>query len=603
MKTMRESFMKYFLLRDQFLMTKMLVFFSVLVVMPILLVSYFSYHYSSKMLEEEARQYSFQIIGQVQIYIEDYLRDLEVDTLKMINHPDTVDFLRMGINQEVEESEVRRRVQNVLKNVSYSRSDITNITLILDDLHMISSNERDIHEAVLTFREENWFQTIPTNGKSQIISRVVDTNGKKDPYLFIVKKLVNPHSLAPYGMLVMEVNYRRLHDVAAKNRRGAAGYLVIVDNQGRYVYHPDVANIGQEPTNHEIKDLINSESGSFLTTERKKHFITYANSDFLDWHFARVVPYQELTRGMNYIKKLTLFVTLTSIIFGFIIAIILVTSVVKPIQSLNKLMKKVEIGDLSVRAKITSTDDIGRLTLGFNKMVRRLAILVNDMYIAKLKETQMDLRQKETELKMLQSQINPHFLYNSLDTIRGMAFYEENEDIANMSGSLAKLLRYNIKGDFKTVPFKHEIEIVELYLSIQRYRFDERLIYTSDIPEWVKEQQIPKFSLQPLIENALAYGTEINTGITRVQIDVEQLNGGSFEILIRDTGPGIDEEKLVKLKALLAIDNQELNTNHIGLMNVHRRIRQHFGEQYGLRLSSKIGKGTTVSIILPITRN
>ena len=135
-------------------------------------------------------------------------------------------------------------------------------------------------------------------------------------------------------------------------------------------------------------------------------------------------------------------------------------SLVRPIQRLSSFMKEVEIGNLNGRVKVDSNDEIGQLSSGFNKMVEKLSDLLDEIYVSKLKEAEMSLNKTEIELRMLQSQINPHFLYNSLETIRGMALEEGRENIASMSSSLGKLLRYNLRNSSPTVSLREEIKVL-----------------------------------------------------------------------------------------------------------------------------------------------
>ena len=227
------------LLRDRSLMTKFLVFSALLVVLPMLFVGLITYRQSSQVVEREARDYSLQIIDQVQLYVEDYLRDFEINTLKIINHPDTVDFLRMETLEEVESSEIIGSIRNVLKNSAYSRSDVLNITLILDDIQVVDSADEANDESAINLKEERWYHTIPLSGEPKIISRLIQWHEEDLPVISVMKRIVSPQTLKPFGMLIIDVNYKRLQDVAYRVKPGTSGYLVIINEQGDYVYHPD----------------------------------------------------------------------------------------------------------------------------------------------------------------------------------------------------------------------------------------------------------------------------------------------------------------------------------------------------------------------------
>jgi two-component system, sensor histidine kinase YesM len=226
--------------------------------------------------------------------------------------------------------------------------------------------------------------------------------------------------------------------------------------------------------------------------------------------------------------------------------------------------------------------------------------LLEEVYVSKLKETEMSLKQKEIEIKMLQSQMNPHFLYNSLETIRGMALEEGQENIATMSFSLAMLLRYNLKNDSSTVSLGEEIKFCQTYLQIQKFRFEDRFEYEINIPSWAIEQQVVKFSLQPIVENCFVHAYEQSFKKFKITISVVSHSESSFAIRIEDTGAGIPNYKLDELTRKLEQKTTNSDGKHIGLLNVHQRIHYVFGAEYGLAIRSQLESGTVVEMQLPM---
>ncbi|CAM4125728.1 sensor histidine kinase [Paenibacillus alkaliterrae] len=590
------------LLRDQSLMKKLLVFSALLVVLPMLFVGLISYRQSSQVLEREARDYSLQIIDQVQLYVEDYLRDFEINTLKIINHPDTVNFLRMVTREEVESSEIVGSIRNLLKNSAYSRSDILNITIILDDIQVVDSADEADEASVLNLKNEYWYNTIPQSGEPKIISRLIHWKQEELAVISVMKRIVSPQTLKPIGMLIIDVNYKRLQDVAYRVKPGKSGYLSIINEQGLFVYHPNFSLIGQQANAMDVQEMQSKSSGSLISVEKVKYLLTFSRSDILKWNFVTFIPYDELMSGTDYIGRTILLTTMVFMIIAYIFGIGFAASLVKPIKRLHEYIRRVEVGDFSGKVSVDSKDEIGLLSHGFNKMVERLSRLLEEIYFSKLKTTELNLRQKDTELKMLQAQINPHFLYNSLDTIRGMALQHDMDEISVMAASLARLLRYNVKEESPQVTVRQEVEIGEIYLRIQKYRFEEKLDYLIEIPDWALAQKIAKFTLQPLIENCIVHGLEPRSGTTQIVVSAEKSPGnGTFTLLVTDTGPGIHPIKLGELiQKLDQRDGIELTGKHIGLMNVHRRIRYIHGEEYGLFVESQPGEGTTVGIRLPL---
>lgn len=592
------------LLRDKSLTVKLSVFSALLIIFSMMIYTLISYTRFSEVLQEEAHVYNRQINEQIQFYVEGYLRDFEIETLKIVNHPDTIRFLETETFQHLDGQTVPA-VRKVLKNAAYSRSDIVNYTIILDDVQIIDLADTEQKQSLLALQREYWYEDVPKNGQAHIIVRRIpkssgkgySTSRKEQPVITIAKRLVNPKTLQPFGMLILDINYKRMHEVVNRVSPGHSGYHYILDDDGRYVYHPNNAMIGKRAAPSE-RNLVSPDH--YLLNKQENFFLTWSESDKLDWHFVTSIPYSELMSGANSIRT-TLFITsVVFIIIACLMSIGLATSLINPLKRLQHFIRKVEVGDFTGKVPVVSKDEIGMLTHGFNHMVERLDTLMKEVYTSKLKEVEMNLRQKETELRMLQAQINPHFLYNSLDTIRGMALERDMDDISTMAESLAQLLRYNIKEEAAIVTIKQELQVSEKYLRIQKYRFEEKLTYQFDIPDEWLEKKIAKFTLQPLLENCIVHGLEPQTGHTNITIRANSHDPNTFLLLISDTGPGIEGEQLEKLRTLLHNESTEYTVNHIGIMNVHKRIKHLFGSEYGIFITSSPRSGTTVGIKLPL---
>lgn len=592
-KTMRKLF-----LRDHPLTVKLLVFSALIVVIPLLLVGVISYKQAEHVLEKETRHYSWQIITQVQNYMENYLRDFELSTIKIVNHPDTIAFLRMKTSEEIEKVDLLRAMRRVLIDASFSRSDIANVTIVLNEGQIISSSEDSNYNTLATITKEHWYRSIPPMGEPIIFSRVIQWKDRKEPVITIAKLIVSPQTLEPFGLLLIDVNYRRLEDTAKSVQLGESGYLYILDERGHYVYHPNRSMIGFQANYDEFSVMQQQATGSFISQSEHKHLLTHRSSPLFNWHIVTSIPYDELTRETAFIGRTIFTTVIITLLCVYILGIGFAASLIRPIRKLHEYMKLVEIGDLSRKVEVTSKDEIGLLSHGFNKMVEKLSESLNEIYVSRLRETEMSLRQKETQLKVLQSQLNPHFLSNSLETIRGMALVRDMDDIAQIASSLTKVLRYNLNNHLPTVSLKEELDICELYLKIQKFRFEEKLEYEWDVPECVYKQKIAKFSLQPLVENCIVHGLEPNAEVTKIYVSA--IIDDNFVIEISDTGVGMQADELNRVRKQLAEGKEIIDSRaHIGLMNIHLRNQYIFGPQYGLSIDSRAGAGTVVRLTLP----
>ncbi|WP_160724975.1 cache domain-containing sensor histidine kinase [Bacillus sp. USDA818B3_A] len=590
------------LIKDQSLVRKLFVFATLLVVIPIGFIGFFSYKKSVEVLENEARSNSWQIIRQVNTHIEYYVGDFEIDILKILNNQTLSRFLQMNTQEEFDSSEMASNVKRMLQNAAYSRSDITNITVSVNNVATVDASDiryNRFHPKE-SFHPEFFQKILPDTAEPVIFTRML-TDGEDNEYVIsIARRLFSPKTLKPIGYIVMDVNFKRFKEIASQVNIGHSGFMYIVDSQGNYVYNPDFSHLGKKASLQHMEKILHGESGSFVTNGEDKDLLTYTHSGFLGWTVITSIPYDELIKSSIYIRN-TIFITiLFTLLIAAILGVGLSRSIIKPIRGLQGMMKRVEKGDFSGQVKVLSKDEIGELTQGFNKMLIRLDELVNEVYLSRIRETEMLFRQKEIELKALQAQINPHFLFNSLETVRGMALEYGVDNISDISASLAKLLRYNINNNSQTVLLEEEIHHTNVYLRIQKYRFDEKLEYEFLIPDWAKKQTIAKFSIQPIVENSFKHGIEPCGGISKISITAMQISVDAYIIKIQDNGIGISQEKLEEIRRNLSQKDVMEGGPGIGMVNVHRRIVHLFGEEYGISVQSSQGSGAIIIIRLPL---
>ncbi|MEH7482870.1 sensor histidine kinase [Neobacillus drentensis] len=589
---------RYILLKNQSLMIKLCVFSSFLVIFPVISVGVISYNRSSVELENVLRQSSSQVIDQVETHIEYYLQDFEITSLKIINSPELSSLLKLKTSEN--RDQFIEPTRNTLKEAEYSRADITNITILLNNNQVIDTlGNRNFYPAS-KMKEEYWYSSVPLNGMSMLVMRKLKLENKEQPVISLVRRLYNPQTLLPVGMLIIDINFRRIEEISNKVTISKNGYFSILDANGHYIYHPDYSKLGKRVEFKQLSNLKTEGSTTEILENERRDFVTYTFSRNLGWRFLSAVPYRDLTGGIVQIEKAISLTILVSLIIAYLIGFGFATSIIRPIRRLQHFMKEVEIGKLDGRVRVDSNDEIGQLTAGFNNTVEKLSNLLEEVYVSKLKEAEMSLKQKEVELKMLQSQMNPHFLYNSLETIRGMALEENQENIATMSFSLGKLLRYNLNNHSSTVSFREEVNFCEMYLQIQKFRFEDRFEYMFDIPQWVMELEMVKFSLQPLVENCFVHGYGPNTRKLKIVISAFRHSESSIVIRISDTGEGIKDHILEEIKKRMDLKTATSDGKNIGIVNVHQRIHYLFGPEYGITIQSEQGSGTEVLIHLPI---
>jgi len=268
---------------------------------------------------------------------------------------------------------------------------------------------------------------------------------------------------------------------------------------------------------------------------------------------------------------------------------------------MHKVVSRARMGgDIDYTSMITGKDEIGCLSQDLNIMVENLKKLVKEVYEANFQKQQLLIRQKEMKLKVLANQINPHFLFNSLETIRMKAHIKGEEKIARAIMLLGKIIRKNLELENKPVSLRSELELVENYLEIQKFRYGVKIDYQIEEFKHLEDYPILPLLIQPVVENTIIHGLENKEGRGMVWIKFARENG-DLRIIVTDDGVGIERRKLAKLRKVLAKNEiqERIDRRKIGLQNVQQRIKLYYGEKYGLRVSSARNQGTTVEIMLP----
>lgn len=305
---------------------------------------------------------------------------------------------------------------------------------------------------------------------------------------------------------------------------------------------------------------------------------TYKSSKSL-WRVSSIVPLEEITQGTRIIGRSIIAIGFIGVLIGCISLWFSLSFMFKPLKDLTHAMNRFEQDNVNLRINIQRRDEFGTLARSFNRMMDKINYLISDVY-------NKEISQKEAEFNALKAQINPHFLYNTLETIRLLCSFGENDKAEKATVSLARLLKSSISGNSrKLVKVKEELEIIEAYITIQNLRFEGKINVSINLDAALMNFEIPRFILQPIIENAYQHGLEPKLGQGYLFINGTLGHSGiCFQVI--DNGVGMSDFTL------------EAGSGH-GMKNVHERIKLLFGEPYGLKVQSSPNVGTTIEISLP----
>lgn len=412
----------------------------------------------------------------------------------------------------------------------------------------------------------------------------------------MLRSLVDRNSGLANGILKVDINQKIFSNLFNSELGYGFADTIIVDNKGTIIcaVNEDRLYSNIYSQNYFEWILENNNDSKIFSVDGKKFLITTLYYQRTDWHIIGITPIDVLTEDSNKVTILIYFVGLICIVVATIASLLNSRLITKPIISLSKTMNNAGQGDMEVRAIPFGDDELGGLAKSFNSMMDKMSNLMEKIYIEQMKK-------KEFELLALQSQMNPHFLYNTLESICSLAIKKDNPGVVLMVKSLAQFYRMALSKGRNVISIKDEMEITKNYLIILKIRYRDKFDYSINIDESILSNSIVKLSIQPIVENAIYHGIRQKRGKGTINI-IGKMIGDNACISIIDNGNGFDSKKILSNSDIVNNNNYNKNNNQngYGLKNVSERIKLYFGDAYGIEINSVLGEGTKVDIILPL---
>ncbi len=580
---------------------KLISHFLIISIIPIICLGLLINWTVERIVEEQVNKDTLQLISKVDEALEFYLNNMQRVTYFISYNESMQDFFHNDSQQTGQNKTNEYEIQRYLRNFTTLLPEVAGVLVVNSSGEYVSNELYAPSTKDLT--EESWYkEAVENKGIFKIIGQPKDrhisslVNYKNDEVVSAVRAVIDPISQEVVGVILIDLKVRTVAETLVDVRLGKTGYLTVVDEQNRPIYQPKDPLVDTIPNEW----LEGKKSGAFSkeVDSQKLQFI-YQKSPYSNWTIIGVFPTEETIYEISEIQFYLVVFVFIILLFGIPLSYFLANSISKPIGQLMKFMRKAEGGELGVRYIEKRDDEIGMLGRSFNKMLKQ----INEL----LRLTERHERQKrEAEFRSLQANINPHFLYNTLDTIQWMARKQKATDIAEVVESLAKLFRIGLSKGRDIITLDKEIEHIESYLRIQKTRYGEKLQYQIEVDENSSSLYVLKFILQPLIENAIYHGIKERRGPGQITLSAYEKNG-KLVLVLQDNGVGMSESRLQEIRAALKdavrrTENQgESNSkNGYGILNVQARIVLAFGEQYGITIESTEKVGTTIEMLLPI---
>lgn len=463
---------KNLLMRFRSIRTSIIFSFAVLIVFALMIFLVLSLRFTREAVLENSTEYTSQLIGQVNNDIDSYIGYMENISVIVADNSDVWDYLFGKELSEEREKELPERILGVFRTITDTRNDIVNIALLPRKREALINQGRARLNPYINVSELAWYQEAEAAGGETVISSSHVQNaifGSYDWVVTLSRNISRKDDPEAGGIFFVDLNYSAISDLCERLSLGNRGYIYILDENGGIVYHPQQQLIYSGMKKELITEVMETKESSFLSKDGRLY--TVSRSEQTGWIVVGVSMVPELMHRADEARKIYLVIALALFLAALALAYLLSDEITKPIKALEKSMKEVEKGNFAHAAlDVREENEIGHLSRNFNMMTEE----IKNLMVQRDREQQIKRR---SELKALQSQINPHFLYNTLDSIIWMAEWGKNQEVVRMTSSLAKLLRRSISNEQEVVTVAEEAAYTETYLSIQKMRYKDKLEY------------------------------------------------------------------------------------------------------------------------------
>lgn len=525
-------------------------------------------------------------------YIDLYLERLKALSLILAKDQDTLLYFKDEVENEENGQQVRDKkeaeahIMNMINQVLEGDSFIKSIIMVGQNGSIIS-NEKSLHMSRSSnMMKESWYVDAISNGMPVLTSaRMQNFSMDKDQWVVSLSREIQDEEGRNLGVLLLDIEYKVIEDYLNDLDLGSQGCAFIINDEGQVVYHKNTAYFTDTKLQGELQELVKNAKGYNGLYKNFTQSYELANAN---WTLVGVSSLDSLAGVKRQIIEVLILVSLLLLVAVAFSGTFFATRITDPINRLEKAMADVERGLHKVELVESGCLEAVSLARHFNRMMTRIEDLMEEI-------SHKEKYLREYELKVLHSQINPHFLYNTLDTIVWMAEFNDSERVIAITKALAQFFRLSLSGGNELTTLENEFKHVSQYLFIQKERYGEKLDYELHYDHQLAEIQLPKIILQPIVENAIYHGIRGLEEGGKIWGDAER-EGDELYLRIEDDGEGFDQKAVAKEQAQKPKKGVKLGG--VGIKNVDKRIKLYYGEEYGVTVFSEKGKGTMVTIKL-----
>lgn len=575
-----------------------------IIVTMCIMVTVFYMVFHSRAFNERGK-YEEENLVNMEAYLNSYLE--EVDSIaKNVNYNyylqdylETVikeedDYVDGGIGKNMRSYEMSSQA---FSDTLLSRADISSIMIFGKKKMLLNRSMYTYQKVALDYSKLDWYAKAVAKPQDAIITgpnrhSFFDTD---DEVISLSREVQSYENGTFRGVILINLNMNKITEICNSFQEKQENFICIINDKGELVYEQQNGRerfaFDEKENRQELNTALGKtkESCFRLNYRGEKYLVTRTDMKTTGWTLVSMVPYKSVMAETMAISGVMILAVAITLIVTLLLLNRILTGVVKPLKKLEKYMVQVNPDNMDQRMEILTDDEIGHLSMKFNQMMDRIRNLKEQVI-----EEQEDKR--KYELQALQAQINPHFLYNTLDSIIWMAETNDSNIVA-MTEALAKLFRISLNKGNEEISLERELEHVKNYLIIQSMRYADKFTYEISAEPGVERCRTIKLILQPIVENCIYHGIKKKRGTGKITIRAYRREQNLI-IEVSDDGCGMPEEICRKILSD-EIESENISGSGIGVKNVNERIQLRFGKKYGLSYSSEEGVGTTVTYVLP----
>lgn len=568
---------------------RLILYFLLIVLLPILIISISTYTISQYIIEENSKTTMENSLHVIKASILSELNSIDELATAIYTNPEMIDLL--SNTKSVNKADIATEMATLDRLLDGLHTGYGTQDAILPSIYMfdrpeyVQYNFSDKVFDISRIEKEDWYKSLP----SRAHFTVVGYQDRNDTIRIAKRLFALKNAEVDFtAILTIDIPATRFRAILYELNPLPEGEVHILDGQGGILISTNGTLEGSDVSALGL-NIPEAASGADDAASKVagRHLVSMRRFPAIGWSMIAVAPLEVLNRPLQQFGQVLLIVIAICLVVGVIIALALAESFAKPIRNIVQSMDTVKGGNFDVSLEYPRKDEFRTLTDSYQQMLVDLRQMIDRLYVS-------EANKRTAELKALQAQINPHFLYNTLDSINWLAIKSSAPDISLMVTSLSDFFRYSVSQQHDLIPLADEMHQLESYLTIQKVRFSQKLDYSIHFPPELGDLLIIKMLLQPIVENSVLHGVETRSGEEKGTVLVSaERQGDNLVVTIADDGQGADIEALNQM-----LDNQDSERMH-GAQNVHNRILYFFGEGYGMRYEPNYMGGVTAKLTIP----